>query len=275
MRDITIMTTSSKEYIEYFYVFLKSAAINFPQAKIYAVLVNVPKFSKIEEVMKNANPNLHIKYEKKEFSLEYSDLEYAEAIYCCNRRALMFKEALEMYKNDIVLYADADSIFRRDCTELVQHLNNCDLTLIPKTVSGPPWKEFAGGVIGMDPNKMKPFILEYEQMVYNDTNEPAPLCSATTSLYHKAAATTTAAADPRPSEPFSHKKWFSNQTRLRDCYFKFKDSINFKPLPSKFCDWNFVYDGVIWCAKRSGQEDNQYKKLHNFYYNMIEGLEQK
>ena len=70
MKDITIMTTANLKYIEYFYVFLKSAAVNFPQAKIYAVLVNVPKLPKIEEAMKSANPNLHIKYEKKEFSLK-------------------------------------------------------------------------------------------------------------------------------------------------------------------------------------------------------------
>jgi len=269
MKDTTIMTTANLKYIEYFYVFLKSAAANFPQAKIYAVLVNVPKMPKIEESMKSANPNLHIKYEKKEFTLEYSDLEYAEAIYCANRRALMFKEASEMYKGHNILWADADSIFRKDCTELAQHLNDCDLTLIPKTLNGPPWKEFAAGVIGIKSNdKMKSFILEYEQMVYNDT-------TSTDRSWPLAQAKAAAAGYTRPADFFSHKKWYSQQKRLSDCYSKFKDSVNFKPLPSKFCDWNFVYDGVIWCAKRSGQEDDQYKKLHNFYYNMIEGLEQK
>jgi hypothetical protein len=140
--------------------------------------------------------------------------------YCASRRAKLFYD-LRSQTEDMLIWIDADSIIRGSCDDLIKHLDSCELTMRPKKTPD----KFASGVIGIGNSEVcVNFIAEYNEKVSKD------------------------------------KSWMSDQNNLNDTYVLFKDVINFKPLPDKYCDVWLSDDGIIWEAKSKKKRGKRYVK---------------
>lgn len=138
--------------------------------------------------------------------------------YCTNARADLFY-TLRRKTDNILFWLDADSIIRSSCDELIKHLSSCELTMNHKSEI-----RFKAGVIGMGSSDIcRDFTTRYRSLVSSEYND-----------------------------------WFANQKYLNKTYSEFKDRINFKPLPDKYCDTRLTDKGVIWAAQSENKSDSKY-----------------
>lgn len=198
-----------------------SAAINFPQAKVLCHLINVPQ--KKQGLLKRLHPNIEMTTEKIDFHLWKPIRKY---IYCANKRAELLYNAVD--SGNKLLYLDADSIIRKPCSELMDILGSCDLTVKEKKKKGglkAKYGRFSAGIIGFGNNSIvKEFIKRYAYIVEHDLNS------------------------------------YSDQYNLYKVYREFKNRINYVPLPERFCDTRLSDDGVIWNGKSNRKATAKYKK---------------
>lgn len=149
MSSITLISLADSAYYKYLKVLVKSAIKNFPQAKLYMVLVNME--DGYADEIKSLGDNIRVEIERVDFSGEHE-----KRCYCAGRRAFLFKKLREE-TDDILLWVDADSIIRKSCDDLIFHLNSCELTMRSKSKG-----KFASGVIGIDSTDIcNKFIEEY------------------------------------------------------------------------------------------------------------------
>lgn len=213
MKGIKVITLADAAYFKYVKAFVNSCKINFSNASLHLVLVNMTEVDRSE--VESMHPNIEVVIEEVDFA---DDLE--KRCYCTNRRAHLFKY-LRDKTDDMLLWVDADSIFRKDCSFLTEHLNSCELTMRRKKRAD----KFAAGIIGIYSTPIcKEFIDYYYDLVEAD------------------------------------KGWMSNQVHLRDAYLEFKDRINFDFLDKRYCDVWLSDDGVIWTAKSKLKNTEKYVK---------------
>jgi hypothetical protein len=156
LKDITIISLADDVYYQYLKSLVISATINFPQALLFIVLVNMDK--KFRDELLSYNSKMKVEIEQVNIPPGYD-----RACYCASRRAFLFKKLREETSN-ILLWVDADSIIRKPCNDLISHLNSCDVTMRPK-VSG----RFASGIIGINSSDVcNNFINRYYDLVKDD-----------------------------------------------------------------------------------------------------------
>ena len=215
MNNIKIITLSDHSYFHFLKPMVYSCNLNFKQANMHVVLVNCSESEK--EEIENMHDNITVIHEKIEFN---SDQE--KRGYCTNRRAYLINY-LRNNSEDIVVWVDADSIFRKNCDSLYQHFNSCELTMRGRDHD---IEDFAAGVIGLG---------------------NTPVCYDFSKRYYDMVKT-------------NDRTWAVDQYKLKECYFEFKSKINFISLPYKYCDVWFSDDGVIWSAKSKNKVSKKYKK---------------
>lgn len=210
MKDITLISLSDESYYPYLKVLVKSAVKNFPQANLFVVLVNMDE--KYKKEIEGLSPGIRVEMEKVSFPGEHE-----KRCYCASRRAFLFKKLREE-TDDILLWVDADSIIRKSCDGLIQHLNSCELTMRSKSKG-----RFASGVIGVDSSDIcNEFIEEY----YNEVSK--------------------------------HSDWMNDQKSLHTVYLKFQDRIKFRYLERTYCEVSLTEDAVIWAAKSHRKNSKKY-----------------
>jgi len=149
LKNITLISLADSAYYKYLKVLVKSAIINFPQAKLHIVLVNMGEEHRV--AIKSLGENIRVDIETVSFPGEHE-----KRCYCASRRAFLFKKLREE-TDDVLLWIDADSIIRKPCDDLISHLNSCELTMRSKSKG-----RFASGVIGVDSTDVcNMFIEEY------------------------------------------------------------------------------------------------------------------
>ena len=218
---VNIIGISDIVYLNYFSTMVRSAAVNFPQAKVLCHLINVPR--KKQDDLKSLHPDIEVTTESIRFKSWKPIRKY---IYCANKRAELLCRAVG--RGEALLYLDADSIIRKQCVELVDILSSCDITVKEKKKKHglkARHGRFSAGIIGFGKGLIvKEFIKRYAYIVEHDLNS------------------------------------YSDQYNLYEVYREFKDRINYVPLPERFCDTRLSNDGVIWNGKSSRKTTAKYKK---------------
>ena len=214
MRDITILTVANARYFQLLEGMVRSAEKNFSRASMIVELVNME--SKYLKIVEQWHSDITVRSTSVEKSLEKN--------FCTNRRAFLFREYRKK-KFGHMMWLDADSVIRRPCDDLADHLLSCDLTMRMKTE-----KKFAAGTIGMGNSQIcTEMTNEYYRMVEADSS------------------------------------WMSNQNNLNNLYAKFKKRIRFKPLPNTYCDVWLSDEGVIWAAKARKKKSEKFlSELNKF-----------
>ncbi len=148
-------------------------------------------------------------------------------MYYAHKRGEMLVEFLEKHENDHIVWVDADSVMVKDGNGFAKHIESCELTMRPKS---PQMRCFASGVIGMKATwKMQKFVLEFAENIKRCEKKKYP--------------------------------WYADQKALNATYAKFKKTINFKPLPFKYCDTRMSEEGVLWTAKGKEQRKALLEKI--------------
>ena len=144
---ITIITLADERYLSYLKVLVKSAAENFPEAKLYCVLVNT----------KEDIPGCEI--EHVDSLLQGHELE----CFCTNARASLLKK-LRKTREGMLIWMDATTIIRKPCSGLVQIAKKHDVCTRQK----PDGKRWAGLLCVNDTEGGDRFIEEYDRLVSKD-----------------------------------------------------------------------------------------------------------
>ena len=145
---ITIISLADERYAAYMKVLVKSAAKNFPEAKLSCVLVNSD-----EDI-----PGCELLHEKTDLSGH--DLE----CYCTNARAKLLKD-LRQKRDGIIIWMDATTIIRKPCYGLIDVASKYDVCYRHKPEGG----GWAGLLCVNDTDGGLKFVEEYYRMVSRDT----------------------------------------------------------------------------------------------------------
>lgn len=214
MKKITILTVANAPYFQLLEGMVRSAEKNFPRANMMVELVNMgSEYLKIVE-------QWHSDIIVRSVAVEKS----AERNFCTNRRAALFREYRKKESGPLI-WIDADSLIRRPCNDLADHILSCDLTMRNKTKN-----KFAAGTIGIGNSRIcTELVNRYYEMVKADTS------------------------------------WMSNQNNLNRLYAEFKKRINFVSLPNIYCDVWLSDEGIIWAAKARKKKSERYlRELNEF-----------
>lgn len=148
MSNIKIITLSDGAYFNLLIPMVNSVNINFPEANMHIVLVNIEEEK--DELIRKINPTYEVVHEN--VDLKGNDLK----CYCTNRRMFLLNDIRGM-DNSFLIWIDADSLVRKRCDELVALSHSCELTMRQKTE-----KKHAAGVIGIgNSNVCKEFLNRY------------------------------------------------------------------------------------------------------------------
>lgn len=148
-------------------------------------------------------------------------------MYYAHKRGDMLIDFLERYEDDHIVWVDADSVMVKNGDKFAKHIESCELTMRPKS---PQMRCFASGVIGMKSTwRMQTFVREFAENIKRCEKKKYP--------------------------------WYADQKALNATYAKYKTSINFKPLPFKYCDTRMSEEGVLWTAKGKEQRKVLLEKI--------------
>lgn len=105
---ITIVTVANEPFLPYIKALVVSAKMNFSSARVFADLVNVKK--NVQKQFCKNHPNIE--------TIRTTVPGVDEKIFCSNRKCNALKEARSRYKDDILLWVDADSVFVKNCNHI-------------------------------------------------------------------------------------------------------------------------------------------------------------
>ena len=223
--SITIFSVSNSRYLKHLKVLLSSVTQNFPESTLYFHLININK-DEIAELI-NINQNINYYLENIEFN---SGQE--EKAYCANIRAKTIYKLLLNKEIDLLLYLDADSIVRKDLSDLVSLIRLHEITILHRFLSKDEHLKFATGVIGIKKtNNSLAFIKHWSDLVDNNIYE-----------------------------------WFTDQLSFSKTYNALASEINLCNIPKKFIDWEFSLTTSIWVGKGPRKYEKELYKLEEQYY---------
>lgn len=155
-REILLFSVADAAYFKYMQGLVKSAAINFPEARMFVELVNMDKESAL--LLESQHPKIQVRVINKIF-----DCEHSKKCFCASRRASLFVELFDSTPTPM-MWLDADSLVRRPCKGLVDLMFSCDLSMRQKRKG-----HFASGTICLGTSDIcKQFAIRYEECVNAD-----------------------------------------------------------------------------------------------------------
>ncbi|MHA2023954.1 MAG: hypothetical protein ACTSWQ_09870 [Candidatus Thorarchaeota archaeon] len=217
---IKLVTVADGEYLDLVKVMLRSASINFPEASSYVELVNVDK--RETQIVKSVWSNTTVR----NVDIGFSNANQKRC-YCGNRVASLMRE-LRYSDQDILIWTDADMIFRRSCKELVKIISRCDVAANRKP---------NGGMIRTalfsvnNTSAAKRFLDRYAQEVER-LNRWDEATGNTVEELHS---------------PRNWNMWMADTTMFTYVYdIEFKNVMDFVELDVIYCDYTLSDQGVIW-----------------------------
>jgi len=252
LNDIRIISIADRKYYKYLRTMVNSVNINLPGVKVHAYLVNMS--DKEGERLQEIHPNLEYTIEEVKFKFELQ-----KKCYCTNRRSYILHKLREE-TDDILVWLDADSLVVKPCPEFLDFVRECDISYRPKNKSDltaghlrrklKPQGYMAGVIIVGTSAKALEFTKEYDRLLSRTSYTKAR-------LNHNG---------PIHQLPKMLKKiWMSNQDLLSTLRKKFKNDINFVPLPQKYLDCSFSPDTAIWSVKHSNRKDKKFDEIFQKY----------
>jgi SAM-dependent methyltransferase len=151
---VNIITLADSKYLANMRVLLRSAAVNMPDAIIYAYIVNAD-ITGLEADNKNARI-IPVKSDYTGHALE---------CFCTNARGELLKKHYN--NNDMLIWMDATTIIRKPCHGLVELAEKHDITVRAKAEHGKHW---AGLICINNTVGGKLFINRYEEIIAADNS---------------------------------------------------------------------------------------------------------
>lgn len=259
-RQLVVCAVASNDYLIFLERLLASVQVNLPGVLFHAVLVNVDKLK--VPYLKSLYKNLEIDHDFVQF--DSIDQQFG---FCANRRARLILELMLKHNYPIVAI-DVDSLFINPADELINYAKKYDLSVqyspdhralkasskefqrLPKGPLGTPYYGvFSAGVMTTNNSSIaKDFFREYKRQVERNL-----------------------------------LGFYSDQEGLYLAYKCFKDRLNFSPLDFKFWSRKNRSDCIIWTAKGSTKDSDEFRikgdnyifKVKKWQENCILTVEQK
>lgn len=250
--EIVICVVASDYYIIYLEKLLASARIHLPSANIYAHLVNVDELK--DPFLRSLNSNLEIKHEY----IEFNNIQYMSG-YCANLWPRIIPKLMAKHDCPIV-YLDADSLFMNRAHELIEYARKFDVSA--EYNSRHPALKATGRKLRKLPKG--PFGTPYYG-VFNS----ATITTNNSSIAKDFFKDCNKRIDSHPLD------WFADQEVLFLTHEKFEDRIKFNSLESKFCDRINNEDTIIWMAKGSTRNRDEYKLAGEGYIHKVRKWQKK
>lgn len=216
MKTFKIVTVADSKYFDLVKVMIKSAVVNFPEASAYVELVNMglKETGEIKCIQPNSAVN--------ETKIDFENVGQKQC-YCGNRVATLLYE-LRLKCDDILVWVDADMIFRKSCKELVEIMSSCDIAACRK----PGGNMIRTAIFSFNNTKaVKKFASEYAKKVELINN------------WRSVSGTI------RNSKTW--KIWMADTTVFTNlCDNLFKNKLKLVYLDDTFCDVTLDKASVIW-----------------------------
>lgn len=210
-KPITFITLASEDYLDYLRGFLTSANKFYPDISIYVILVNV-SYHIAKEIR-----DLHAKCKVIIERIKFPSEKYKRC-YCAGRRAELFNIIRKERKDHILVWIDADSIFKKRNLNLINILTKYDVGMRKKYEKT---NKIGSGIICINTSKIASrFIKKYAK-------------------YSR--------------KRFKLLDWFNDQKMLEKTFNKLKSKLNFTLIEYPFCDTSFSDEGIIWIGKGSSR----------------------
>ncbi len=223
--QLTILSISDPLYLNRLKALISSVSQNYPQVKFYCHLVNTEQ--SVAESLQHLYPNLECNFDYQEFNSEED-----KKAYCANIRADVIYQLMQKPETSSLLYLDADSIVRKDLSDLLDTINNHDLVVLKREEAEEKYLKFAAGVIGIKNSSItQKFIAQWATLVKEQLYE-----------------------------------WYSDQLCLYYAYEQFQSQLNTFDLPQRFIDWEFLSTSSIWVGKGPRKDENKIYVLEEEYY---------
>lgn len=221
--NLVILIVSDEQYFKHLTALIASIKINFSEASIWCHLINPSSIH--NHLLKRKD--LLFSTEKKHFRDDAS-----KRGYCANIRCQVMAKIFKLgYK--YVLYVDADSIIRQDCSNLKNIITKKDITICKRDYEKKVNLKFATGIIGIQNNATTRLFLKKWIEEINKTG-----------IYN----------------------WFSDQIGFARVYQVMKNDLNFLSLPETYRDWNFKKNTHIWTGKGERKLNNRLYILEEKFY---------
>lgn len=220
-----IISSCDETYFEFLKVMVKSAVVNFPDASIYAELINMTEDH--VKTMTDIAPQVESHIKEVKF-----DTVNQRKCFCTNRRTELFNK-LRNRCDDMLIWIDADSIVRKPCDEFKSIIDKHDVSAVVRPA---PHSSLRGGIIAINNTKGGNLFLERYVQIMKAENQWQKVGN-------------------RPkleSDGFTWRVWMANQSVLDYLCRKDKEMkrlMKFGALSNKFCDVHLSERGVIWAAK--------------------------
>lgn len=221
-----IVTLADKEYFQLVKNMIKSAFVNFPEASLYIELVNMD--SKAVKEIKEIQPNSVV---------DVVNIHFANKIqkkcYCGNRIASLLHELRSRF-DDVLIWSDADMMFRKSCKDFAEIISSCDFAANRR----PPGKMIRASLLSFNNTKIATqFIGKYAKEVEKINKWKEIRVNSLSAVW---------------------KIWMADTTALSDIYDNlFKSKLDFVNLPTIYCDYLLSEEGVIW----NGLSKNRLKDI--------------
>ena len=232
--QLAILSVSDPKYLRHLKTLLASVAQNFPVVKFYLHLINVEQ--SITEELLNIYPHIEFSWHNQQFANQEN-----KQAYCANIRASLIFELLQQQDLSSLLYLDADSIVRKDLSELVKLIDTGDLVILERKNAAQARLRFPTGVIGIKNNSSTiKFIERWRDLLYDN-------------LYD----------------------WYSDQACFTQTYEQMSSQVKLVSLPPEYVDWNFLPLSPIWVGKGARKYEHKIYLLEEEYYLFLPKSEQE
>lgn len=222
--SLTILTITDSSFFSNLKSVIASVKNNFPEGQLYCHLIN-PTNTQLTLLKSQRELTLNIEYKK-------FKNEETKRGYCVNVRSILIDKLLKEGHSSI-LYLDADSIIRKNCTHLEKLIQKNDLVILKRNETGDIKFRFNCGIIGFK-------------------NTP------TTRLFVKKWV--------KKIEEIDFYKWFSDQIGFAYIYEEMRNHITLYSMPPTYHDWFFRQKSHIWTGKGDRKYANQIFKVEERFY---------
>ena len=224
---LTVLSVSDLEYLPRLAILAKSISRNMPGAHLHAWLVNVSPGRDVKALSRIHPPSVFthvgevLDSRRTKMGLDGKTLYTEKSGFCVNLRARAIHRLL-LTGHELVLCLDADSIVRRDLSDLVDIIC-CNDIVIHKREKEPEYMRVAGGAIGIQ-------------------NTPASVAFFARMIEH---------IDKLGPRVFFSDQWAFHLTALERAA-----STEIADLPMQYIDWEFREESAIWMGKGQRKHHN-------------------